>query len=90
MDLELDVRPHADEQPLEDGPAVALDAQADTAAYGVQDGDRVNLRVKSDCGAVLEALLVRMGPSIKLEVHIDTDEGNAVNYAKATGFELFK
>ena len=40
--------------------------------------------------AVLEGLLVRMGPSIKLEVHIDTDEGNAVNYPKATDFELFK
>ena len=62
---------------------------ADTVAYGVKDGDRVNLRVKSNCGAVLEGLLVRQGPGIKLEVHIDTDEGNAVNYAKATGFELF-
>jgi propanediol utilization protein len=25
-----------------------------------------------------------------LEVHIDTDEGNACNYARATGFELFR
>jgi putative phosphotransacetylase len=63
---------------------------ADCAAYGVKDGDRLNLRVKSDCGAVLEGLLVRAGSGIKLEVHIDTDEGNAVNYPKATGFELFK
>jgi propanediol utilization protein len=63
---------------------------ADCAFYGVKDGGRVNLRVKSDCGAVLEGLLVRQGPGIKLEVHIDTDEGNAVNYPKATGFELFK
>jgi putative phosphotransacetylase len=63
---------------------------ADCAAYGVKDGDRLNLRVKSDCGAVLEGLLVRAGTGIKLEVHIDTDEGNAVNYPKATGFELFK
>jgi putative phosphotransacetylase len=63
---------------------------ADCTAYGVKDGDRLNLRVKSDCGAVLEGLLVRAGAGIKLEVHIDTDEGNAVNYPKATGFELFK
>lgn len=63
---------------------------ADLAHYGVKDGDRLNLRVKSDCGAVLEGLLVRFGKDIKLEVHIDTDEGNAVNLAKATGFELFK
>jgi propanediol utilization protein len=63
---------------------------ADAAAYQVADGDRLNLRVKSDCGAVLEGLLVRFAPASKLEVHIDTDEGNAVNYPKATGFELFK
>jgi propanediol utilization protein len=63
---------------------------ADAAFYGVKDGDRLNLRIKSDCPAVLEGLLVRLAPSSKLEVHIDTDEGNAVNYPKATGFELFK
>jgi propanediol utilization protein len=63
---------------------------ADLARYGVKDGDRLNLRVKSDCGAVLEGLLVRFAQASKLEVHLDTDEGNAVNLAKATGFELFK
>ncbi len=60
------------------------------AHYGVKDGDRLHLRVKGDCAAVLEGLLVRMAPAAKLEVHIDTDEGNAVNYPKATGFDLFK
>jgi propanediol utilization protein len=63
---------------------------SDAAYYGVKDGDRMNLRVTSDCGAVLEGLLVRMGKGIKLEVHLDTDEGNAVNLARATKLELFK
>ena len=58
--------------------------------YGVKDGDRLHLRIKSDCSAVLEDLLVRFAPASKLEVHIDTDEGNAVNYPRATKFELFK
>ncbi len=58
--------------------------------YGVKDGDRLHLRIKSDCSAVLEDLLVRFAPTSKLEVHIDTDEGNAVNYPRATKFELFK
>jgi putative phosphotransacetylase len=63
---------------------------ADAASYGVKDGDRLNLRVQSDCGAVLEGLLVRLAPAAKLEVHLDTDEGNAVNLARATKVELFK
>jgi putative phosphotransacetylase len=62
----------------------------DAAYYGVKDGDRLNLRVRSDCGAVLEDLLVRLAPSAKLEVHIDTDEGNAVHLGRATKVELFK
>ena len=62
----------------------------DADHYGVKDGDRLHLRIKSDCSAVLEDLLVRLAPSSKLEVHIDTDEGNAVNYPRATKFELFK
>jgi len=62
----------------------------DVEYYGVKDGDRMHLRVHSDCPAVLENLLVRFGTGIKLEVHIDTDEGNAVNYPRATKFELFK
>ena len=62
----------------------------DADYYGVKDGDRLHLRVKSDCSAVLEDLLVRLSPASKLEVHIDTDEGNAVNHPQATGFELFK
>ncbi len=63
---------------------------SDAAYYGVKDGDRLKLRVVSDCAAVLEDLLVRLGPGIKLEVHLDTDEGNAVHLAKATKLELFK
>src|SRR5437868_2379635 len=63
---------------------------ADAAFYGIKDGDRLKLRVKSDCSAVLEDLLCRVAPASKLEVHLDTDEGNAVNLAKATRLELFK
>ncbi|NQT37063.1 MAG: phosphate propanoyltransferase [Planctomycetes bacterium] len=62
----------------------------DAAHYGVQDGDRMNLRVSSSCGAVLENLLVRADQTSKLEVHLDTDEGNAVDMDHATKVELFK
>src|SRR5579884_1098742 len=63
---------------------------ADAAWYGVKDGDRLNLRVQSTCSAVLEDLLVRMAPGAKLEVHLDTDEGNACDLTNATKVELFR
>jgi propanediol utilization protein len=63
---------------------------ADAAHYGVKDGDRLNLRVKSTCSMVMEDLLVRVSPDSKLEVHIDTDEGNACDLPHATQVELFK
>ena len=63
---------------------------ADLAHYGVKDGDRLHLRIKSTCSAVLEDLLVRFAPASKLEVHLDTDEGNAVDLAHAKHLELFK
>lgn len=64
----------------------------DLAYFGVQDGDRMHLRITSPgCTTVLEDLLVRAGNSdIRLEVHLDTDEGNAVNLEKATKVELIK
>jgi propanediol utilization protein len=61
----------------------------DAAHYGVKDGDRLNLRVVSDCPTVLEGLLCRLAPASKLEVHLDTDEGNACNLSRATKCELF-
>ncbi len=63
---------------------------ADAAHYCVKDGDRMNLRIKGACAAVLEDLLVRLAPTAKLEVHIDTDEGNAVDLTHATKVELFR
>jgi propanediol utilization protein len=63
---------------------------ADAAYYGVKDGDRLNLRIEGDCGGVLEGLLVRLAPASKLEVHLDTDEGNACHVSRAKRFELFK
>ena len=63
---------------------------ADAAYYGVKDGDRLNLRVQSTCSMVMEDLLCRLAPASKLEVHIDTDEGNACNLQPDTPVELTK
>ncbi|MCF7668279.1 MAG: phosphate propanoyltransferase [Verrucomicrobia bacterium] len=66
---------------------VHMDAE-DAAFYGVKDGASMKLRVGGDCGLTLEKLLVRVKPEFKLEVHIDTDEGNACNLGAATPCEL--
>ncbi len=60
--------------------------------YGVKNGDAMHLRVDSPgCATVLENLFVRGGDDlIKLEVHLDTDEGNAVNLTNAKHVELVK
>ena len=62
----------------------------DCRYYGIKDGDRVNLKIHSDCPTTLESLLVRHSPKFKLEVHLDTDEGNASNLTKASRVELIK
>jgi propanediol utilization protein len=63
---------------------------SDAEYFGVKDNDRMSLRVFSSCPAIFENFLVRVGRKIKLEVHIDTDEGNACDIDHATKVELFK
>jgi len=60
------------------------------AHYGVKNGDRMSLRVDSACSVVLDDLLVRADATSKLEVHIDTDEGNAADVDHAWRVELLK
>lgn len=63
---------------------------AHAAHYGVKNGDRMSLRIRSSCPTVFEGLLVRADATSKLEVHLDTDEGNAADLDHATGVELVK
>ncbi len=62
----------------------------DMAYYGVKDGDQLNLRIDGPCGVVFNRMRVRFHPKVVLEVHIDTDEGNACDLDSATHMELFK
>jgi propanediol utilization protein len=63
---------------------------ADAAHYGVKTGDRMSLRVVSSCTTTFENVLVRAEENIKLEVHLDTDEGNAADLDHASSVELFR
>jgi len=62
----------------------------DAEHYGVKAGDFMKLRIGGPCGITLEKMLVRIDKSFKLEVHIDTDEGNACNLQADTPVELVK
>ena len=63
----------------------------DLKYYNAVAGEKMHLRVVSNgCTTVLEDLVIRTGENIKLEVHIDTDEGNGVDLDHATSVELFK
>ena len=62
----------------------------DLAHFGVKDGDQMQLKIDGPCGVVLDKLRVREHPRVKLEVHIDTDEGNACHLSSATHMELIR
>ncbi len=56
----------------------------DCELLGVKNGELMTLTVKSpQCTISFEDLLVRADKNAKLEVHIDTDEGNACNLDSA-------
>jgi len=62
----------------------------DMAYYGVKDGDYLKLKITGPSGVTFDRVRVRYHPKVILEVHIDTDEGNACDLETATKIELIK
>ena len=50
----------------------------------------MKLKIGGEVGVTFDRLFVRVDPSFKLEVHIDTDEGNACGFTHETPCELTK
>ncbi len=64
---------------------------SDAKFYAVKHLDRITLKVTSGgCNTRFDDLIVRVDPSFKLEVHMDTDEANACDLDRATKVELVK
>ena len=63
---------------------------AEAASYGVTEGERMRLAVEGEQGGVFDDVVVRITPEAKLEVHLDTDEGNAVDLVNASKVTLEK
>src|SRR5439155_20458237 len=62
----------------------------DAEFYSVKNGDEMRLKIGGPCAITLDKMLARVDKSFKLEVHIDTDEGNACNLQPETPCELIK
>ena len=63
---------------------------ADAAHYNVQQGDMMHLKIASpSCTTVLQDVMARVSDGAKLEVHLDTDEGNACMLDLASSVELY-
>ncbi len=64
---------------------------ADAERYGVVAGDRMDLVIEHPtCPMTISGIAVRVDPRFKLEVHIDTDEGNACDLPNASAVRLVK
>jgi len=62
---------------------------ADAAAFGVRDGDDVDVRVTSGTRHLtFGEVRVRVRDDFRLEMHVDTDEGNAAGLAAGASGEL--
>ena len=62
----------------------------EAAYFGVSKGDRMKLRVGGEAGVTFNNVQVRIDPTSRLNVHMDTDEANACGLHRAKDVELFK
>jgi putative phosphotransacetylase len=63
---------------------------AEAAQFGVRQGDMMKLRVGGAAGLTFNRVAVRIDPTSKLNVHMDTDEANACGLHLAKELELTK
>jgi len=58
--------------------------------FGVKQGDLMKLRIGGDAPLTFQRLVVRIDPSSRLNVHMDTDEANACGLHLTKDIELTK
>jgi putative phosphotransacetylase len=63
---------------------------AEAAHFGVAEGDRMKLRIGGEAGVTFNKVHVRIHPTSRLNVHMDTDEANACGLHLTKEIELFK
>ena len=63
---------------------------ADAAEFGVKDKDIVKVFCGGERGLIFDNVLIRVRDDFKLEMHIDTDEGNASMLKTGDSVEIVK
>lgn len=61
----------------------------DALKYSLEDGQHVQAIVQGPRGGVLEKVLVRVNPDYALDLHVDTDEGNAFGLVNGQQLEIY-
>jgi putative phosphotransacetylase len=62
----------------------------EAAFFGVKQGDKMKLRVGGAAGVTFNQVHVRIDPTSRLNVHMDTDEANACGLHLTKDIELIK
>jgi putative phosphotransacetylase len=62
----------------------------DAENYGVEDGQKVSVKVDGTKGGILSDITIRVNPRYKLDFHIDTDDANAFFIENGDKLELLK
>ena len=65
-------------------------APQDAMAAGVHDGDIVSVKADNERGTTFNNVQIRVDDSFTLEMHIDTDEANAVKIATGDTVRIIK
>ena len=60
----------------------------DAKVFGVEDFQRVKVRVEGMRGLVFENVLIRVSPTYALDMHLDTEEGNAAGVGNGDMVEV--
>ena len=63
---------------------------AEAAYFGVKQGDLMKLRVGGEASTTFNSVHVRIDPTSRLNVHMDTDEANACGLHLTKDIELLK
>ena len=62
----------------------------EAAEYGLKHGDIVKLRVGGPSGVTFENVVIRISDKVRLQVHLDTDEGNVADVHCNQEVEIIK